>query len=76
MNEARRKRIRAACEALRILKLEIEGIQSEEQDAFDNIPESLQDTQKAQASDAAAQELESAADTIEETITALEEITQ
>ena len=66
MNKDRRARIEKIKEALEDLRGQIEDLQSEERDAFDAMPESLQQSDRGQASEAAADEaitnLESAAE--------------
>lgn len=47
MNKQRRKALEEIIGKLEELKEEIEAIQEEEQEAYDNIPESLQDTDRA-----------------------------
>lgn len=44
MNNARRKRICKIADALNGLKSQIDELHEEEQEAFENIPESLQGT--------------------------------
>ena len=60
MNKDRRDRIAKIKEALEDLRGQIEDLQSEEQEAFDNMPESLQQSERGQASEAAAEALQSA----------------
>lgn len=47
MNKQRRKALEKIIGKLEELKEEIETIQEEEQEAYDNIPESLNDTDRA-----------------------------
>ena len=72
MNKERRDRIAMIKEALEYLRGHIEDLQSEEQEAFDNMPESLQQSERGQASEAAADALQSAYDAADEAITNLE----
>ena len=53
MNEDRRKRIFDAA-------AELEAVKEEEQEAFDNMPESLQGAERGQAMEAAIEALEDA----------------
>ena len=46
MNNARRKRICKIADALNELKSQIDELYEEEQEAFENIPESLQGTER------------------------------
>ena len=66
MNKARRKRIEDAQAKLEELKQEIDAILSEEQEAFDNMPESLQDGDRGEAMQEAIDALESAVSSCEE----------
>ena len=66
MNKARRKRIEDVRSQLEALKQEIDEILSEEQEAFDNMPESLQEGERGQAMTEAIDALESAIGSFEE----------
>lgn len=72
MNKDRRARIEKIKEALEELRGQIEDLQSEEQEAFDAMPESLQQGDRGQASEAAADALQSAYDSADEAISQLE----
>lgn len=48
MNNLRRKRILKVAEQLDDLNRELDELQQEEQDAFDNLPESLQYSEKGE----------------------------
>lgn len=48
MNKQRRKRLQAICEQLENLFLDLEQIQEEEQEAYDNLPESIQDSERGE----------------------------
>lgn len=72
MNKSRRDQIAKIKEALEELRGKIEDLQSEEQDAFDAMPESLQQSDRGQASEAAAEALQSAYDSADEAINYLE----
>lgn len=74
MNKDRRKRIEKALETLNEVQSELEDIKSEEEDYFDNIPENLQASEKAETSEAAINSLEEALSQVEEAVNALEEI--
>ena len=65
MNKDRRARIEKIKEALEDLRGQIEDLQSEERDAFDAMPESLQQSDRGQASEAAADALGKSADLTE-----------
>lgn len=75
MNKDRRKRISALIEQIENLSADVVALADEEQEAFDNLPESLQDGERGQAmSDAvdklndAASDLSNAATTLSETL--------
>ena len=72
MNKDRRDRIAKIKEALEDLRGQIEDLQSEEREAFDNMPEILQQSERGQASESAADALQSAYDAADEAITNLE----
>jgi predicted RNase H-like nuclease (RuvC/YqgF family) len=72
VNKSRRDQIAKIKEALEELRGKIEDLQSEEQDAFDAMPESLQQSDRGQASEAAAEALQSAYDSADEAINYLE----
>ena len=60
MNAERRKRLSAALEQLEAAKFEIEEIQQEEQEAYDNMPESLQESERGETIANNAESLENA----------------
>lgn len=60
MNNQRRKEIAAVLEELSALRSRIETVQSEEQDAFDNMPEGLQASERGQAAEQACSRLDDA----------------
>ena len=87
MNNKRRKAIATILNQLDLLKSQLEvinrkfdglksdteDIQYEEEEARDNIPESLQDSERYEISDAACDNLNSAAESLEEVISNLED---
>lgn len=66
MNKQRRKAIDAVREKLEELLEELEAIKDEEQEAFDNLPESLQDSERGDKMTEAIENLEYTIDYIEE----------
>lgn len=65
MNTARRKQIAKIAKSIREvqeimdgIRADIEGIQDEEQEAFDNLPESIQESERGENSQYAIDELE------------------
>lgn len=71
MNKERRKAIKKAIEKIEYL---VQDILSDEQEAFDNMPESLQESENGLVSSEAQENLEAAIDALEEAISYLEEI--
>lgn len=76
MNNTRRKAIQEIYERLEELMQDIEALQEEEQDAYDNLPESLQDGERGQAMQEAADNLEYAANSVQEALDYMEEAMQ
>lgn len=68
MNNDRRKALALLVESAEALKSTLDTIKDEEQAAFDNMPESLQQGDKGQASEAAISEMEEACSEIESVI--------
>lgn len=68
MNKARRKRLEKAIELAGELQEIIDEISQEEREAFDNMPEGLQNGDKWQEIDAAATNLEDALASVEEVV--------
>ena len=71
MNKERRKRIK---DAIRKIESLVQNILDEEQDAYDNMPESLQMSDNGMVSEEAQESLEAAIEALEEAICFLEEI--
>lgn len=76
MNKARRKKIQELKDKLLDLLTEIEEIKDEEQEAFDNLPEPLQDGDKGTKMSEAIDNLDSAYSSLEEVAEYLEEAMQ
>lgn len=68
MNKARRKAIREIVAKLETLRDEVESLRDEEQDYYDNMPESFQDGEKGQAASTAIEYMESASGYIDNAI--------
>lgn len=68
MNANRRKRIGTVWDKLEELKAEIEGIAEEEQEAYDNLPESIQYGEKGEKMQSAIDNLEYATSYMEDII--------
>ncbi len=74
MNKQRRKEIQTISNDLIPLMTSIEDLLAEEQDYFDNIPENLQSSEKAEIAENAISNLEEALDNIRECVDNLESI--
>ena len=73
MNKERRKRIADLCERIDVIKNELEEVMNEEQDARDNFPDNLQDSEKAEKMDDAIGSIEYAMGDLESAIENLEQ---
>ena len=73
MNAERRKRINKVIEEIENLKSELEGIQEEEEDYRDNMPENLQGSERYERADANCENLYEAISNLEESASYLEE---
>ena len=73
MNKERRKRLSNVIEQLEILRDEVNDVCSEEDDAFENLPEGIQDSERGETMQTAIEALESAADWFEEVIHSVQE---
>lgn len=71
MNNARRKRICKIVDSLNELKDQIDELHSEEEEVLDNIPESLQGTERYEIAENAVDMLESASSGLEDVISFL-----
>jgi hypothetical protein len=65
MNKARRKRLSALQASVQGIKEELESIIEEEQEYYDNMPESLQQGERGTASEDALTALREASDTLD-----------
>ena len=72
MNKNRRKQIDEILEQLNPLLLEIESVKDEEQEAYDNLPESMQSGDKGEKMSDSVNNLEYAFDSLTEVIDYLE----
>lgn len=75
MNNDRRKQIEQVRNDLDGLKADVESLRDEEQDYYDNMPESFQGGEKGDAASDAIANLEAAYDALDEALNALEEAT-
>lgn len=76
MNKARRMRLIAVQSKLSDLKAEIGQIRDEEQEAYDNLPEGIQDSPRGERIQEAIDELCDAASDLEGVIDTLEAATE
>lgn len=74
MNKQRRKKISEIIEKLEDIVVELEELASEERDAYDNLPESIQYSERGEAMDAAADELNEVSGEVTDLSERLEEI--
>ena len=74
MNKERRRRLGNVYAALQAAKDELDWIREEEQDAYDNLPESLQVTERGFELQHNVENMETAGEALSEAIEALEEI--
>ena len=66
MNKSRRKELRRIAEELEKLREDLDAVASEERDAYDNLPESLQESDRGCAMEEAADELDDICSEMEE----------
>lgn len=76
MNNQRRKELTRINEAIAELRLDIQNMLDEEQEAFDAMPESLQDSERGEKSQNAIGELENAIGNLDDAEAAIEEAIQ
>ena len=76
MNNKRRKQIETVRTTLEALMVTVETIRDEEQEAYDNLPDSLQDGTRGERMTEAIDSLESALDNLNDANDALEEAAQ
>lgn len=73
MNNSRRKELSSLHEQLDFIKAEVERIRDEEQEYFDNMPESFQYGEKGEKAEAAIENLDNALSSLEEVLDAIDE---
>ncbi len=74
MNKERRNRISVVNSRLNVLAEELRSIKEEEENYYDNIPENLQGSMRAEESEEAIDLLDEVVDKIEEIVDQLREI--
>jgi len=73
MNNQRRKELAAINETIADLRSKLQEILDAEQEAFENMPESLQDSERGEKSQNAISEMENAIGNLDDTESAIEE---
>lgn len=73
MNQQRRNEIAKLKDQLEEIAGNVSGLMDDEQEYFDNMPESFQQGEKGQTAESAIDALQSAVDSIEEAMSSLEE---
>ena len=76
MNNTRRTAIAKLNSQLEDIKSQVESLLSDEQDAYDNMPESFQDGERGEAAQSAISNLEDAVSSLEDAFNSLEESAQ
>lgn len=66
MNKSRRKELSRIADELENLRDALDAVASEERDAYDNLPESLQESERGTAMEEAADELDDICSEMEE----------
>ncbi len=74
MNETRRKKLRSIVHQLENVQGDIENVLDEEDEARENMPESLQETDRYTTSEEASEAMDMSIDSIGEAISAIEDI--
>ncbi len=74
MNKSRRKNLATIIETLEAMKSSLEDVRDEEESAFDNLPESIQESERGETMQEIVDALYDACDSLEETIDSLNEI--
>ena len=74
MNKARRDQILMVIQKIDNIKAALEVILYDEQEAYDNIPDSLKESERGETSMEAQENMEAAIQTLEEAMECLEEI--
>ena len=72
MNNIRRKVLKSILEEIEEIKNRLEGVLSDEEEAFDNIPENLQGTERYEKAEEIISYLEDAISELDESISSIE----
>lgn len=73
MNDARRKLLRQLATDLQVIASTLDGLKDEEQEYYDNMPESFQNGDKGEKAQAAIDALQEAWDSIDSAATQIED---
>jgi len=73
MNNARRKELSALISEIEDVRSRLETVKEEEQEAYDNLPESLQDGERGEQMQAAIDAMENADSLLDDLIGSIEE---
>ena len=73
MNDSRRQALENVKEQLQALQEQLLVILSEEEEARDNIPENMQESERYSKADAACDSIDTAADMLEDVVSYIEE---
>lgn len=76
MNKARRKKLEEVISTLEDMRDELTHLHNEERDAFDNLPDSLQYSEKGEEMEECADALEENTDSLDDVINNLIEISE
>lgn len=76
MNKQRRNEINDLIEQIQEIQAEIGCLQEEEQEYYDNMPESIQNGERGEKASEAIENLQSAYDSLEEAVDSLESATE
>lgn len=74
MNKKRRERLRAAIDQLETVQTDIDDIKSEEEDAYENLPESIQMSERGDEMQSIIDTIDTASGYIQDAIADLAEI--
>ena len=74
MNKSRRATLTMIANALEELKSRLETVRDEEQDAFDNMPESLQESERGEAMQEMIDNIDYANDSLDDVISYISEV--
>lgn len=74
MNKQRRKEIEKVVSQLEDIQADIDALRDEEEEAYDNLPESLQDSERGEAMQEAIDQLEEASSSVGDAIDYLNEL--